>query len=521
VKTIAIVNQKGGSGKTTTAISLSSALAMRGQRTLLIDLDPQSHCASGLAIPEDEIDLQIGDAMLWPDSRPLPTDRFIWPTRTNLHVAPSTTQLAGLESTRGGLATREDRDQRLSRVLKELNGEYDWCVIDCPPYIGLLTFNALHAASEVLIPVETGYFALQGASKQIATIEALFRRSGRSIPYRLLPTMYDRGSSVADDVLEAIRSRFSESLTPIVVRVDEKVREAASMGSPVTEFAPNSPAAKDYAALASYILENAPTAATTIATHATVAAGQTLLSGAPARPPGEQRTGGGSSGFDGNPDEAQSNTPAGWAQTGDLLDNVVAIETHNNSASIGTGTRTQANPNGTLSRAAELAAKARQLAARSAEISKKIERDPEVARVMRDIDRPSPPRAVLGGTASPSPQIPGQKLKYGAIACNGGVLFVQPGGPEMEFCIAGDHNGWVPSATKLAYNTEREMHEVFVVAGPEPMRYRLVANGEWMADPYNPVAQANPYGGRDSIAQALGRSDAKSPEDKASRETPQ
>jgi len=115
VRTIAIVNQKGGSGKTTTAISLSAALAARGQRTLLVDLDPQSHCAIGLAIPESQIDLQIGDAMMWPDSRPLATDRFLWKARTNLDVAPSTTKLAGLESSRGGLAAREDRDLRLKR----------------------------------------------------------------------------------------------------------------------------------------------------------------------------------------------------------------------------------------------------------------------------------------------------------------------------------------------------------------------------------------------------------------------
>ena len=503
MKTIAIVNQKGGSGKTTTAISLSSALALRGQRTLLIDLDPQSHCASGLAIPESEIDLQIGDAMLWPDARPLPTDRFIWPTRTNLHVSPSTTKLAGLESARGGLATREDRDLRLTRVLNELQADYDWCVIDCPPYIGMLTFNALRAANEVLIPVETGYFALQGASKQIATIEALFRRTGRPIPYRLLPTMYDRGSSVADDVLEAIRRQFSETLTPIVVRVDEKVREAASMGSPVTEFAPTSPAAKDYAALASYIMENEPAIVTTAAAHAAHAAfatGETVSDGTDGPAAADSTYGDSGLGFDGAHELPNSTPSDGWARTGDLLGGAIEIETEHIP-------RAPNRANETLSRAAELAAKARQLASRSAEISKKIERDPDVARVMRNIDRPSAPRAVLGGdTQPPKPtHSTASKHKYGAIACNGGVLFVQPGGPEMEFCVAGDHNGWVPSATKLVYNPEREVHEIFVVAGPEPMRYRLVANGEWIADPYNPNAQANPYGGRDSIAQALGR----------------
>ena len=152
MRTIAIVNQKGGCGKTTTAISLSGALATLGQRVLLVDMDPQSHCAAGLAIPEGHIEQDVGDAMLASDPSKLDLNKLIWRIGRNLDLLPSRMKLAGLEASRGGLATLEDKDQRLAKVLRALSG-YDLAIIDCSPSIGLLTYNALCAADEVLIPV--------------------------------------------------------------------------------------------------------------------------------------------------------------------------------------------------------------------------------------------------------------------------------------------------------------------------------------------------------------------------------
>lgn len=164
MRTIAIINQKGGSGKTTTAINLSASLARRGHRVLLVDVDPQSHCALGLAIPESHVEVNVGDVMLAPESRRVAPESALWRVSKGLDLLPSSTRLAALEAARGGLAEREDRDRRLLESLRPFADEYDWCLIDCPPFIGLLTFNALRAADEVLIPVETGYFALEGAT---------------------------------------------------------------------------------------------------------------------------------------------------------------------------------------------------------------------------------------------------------------------------------------------------------------------------------------------------------------------
>lgn len=266
MRTIAIINQKGGCGKTTTAINLAGVLARRGLPTLLIDLDPQSHCAAGLAVPENRIDLQIGDALLAADPRDLARERLVWRISRNLDLVPSTMHLAAVESPRGPLADADDRDQRLVRALASLHlgagappgGRYRWCVIDCPPSIGLLAFNALRAADEVIIPVETGFFALRGAARQANTIRALAARLGREGSFRVLPTMHDGSSSLARAMLEEMTKAFGGRLIPAPVRLDTRLREAVSVGQPVVEYAPDSTGASDYQRVADWLTENPP-----------------------------------------------------------------------------------------------------------------------------------------------------------------------------------------------------------------------------------------------------------------------
>src|SRR5690606_24123243 len=150
VQTIAVINQKGGCGKTTTAISLAGFFAAKGWRTLLVDMDPQSHCAAGLAIPEARIDLSIADAMPAAEADgggpPVNPDRLLWRVSRNLDLAPSDMKLAGLEAARGGLATAADPERRLARVIASMADKYDLAIIDCSPAIGLLAYNALVAA---------------------------------------------------------------------------------------------------------------------------------------------------------------------------------------------------------------------------------------------------------------------------------------------------------------------------------------------------------------------------------------
>ena len=150
MRTIAIINQKGGCGKTTTSINLAAVLAAQGRRTLLVDMDPQSHCALGLAVPEAQVERSITDLLRAGLDGSIALHDVIWQVSRNLDFAPCTMALAGLEQE---LSPVPDKDRRLLQVLSTVSDQYDFCIIDCPPSIGLLTFNALRAADEVIIPV--------------------------------------------------------------------------------------------------------------------------------------------------------------------------------------------------------------------------------------------------------------------------------------------------------------------------------------------------------------------------------
>jgi len=255
MRTIAIVNQKGGCGKTTTAISLAGHFASRGQSTLLVDLDPQSHCAAGLAVPEQRIDLDVGDALLANEDRPLPTDRLLWRVQRNLDLMPSRVGLAGLEAGRGRLSKIPHPERRLAEVLTRLADRYRICVLDCSPSIGLLTYNALAAATDILIPVDTGFFSLQGASRQVSTIRSMGRRMSRMTPFWLVATLHDADSPLSQDLLGELRRRFEERIAPVVIHRNAALKEAASFGVPICQYAPESDAAEEYAALAEWLID--------------------------------------------------------------------------------------------------------------------------------------------------------------------------------------------------------------------------------------------------------------------------
>jgi chromosome partitioning protein len=258
VRTIAIVNQKGGCGKTTTAINLASVLAGRGIRTLLVDMDPQSHCAAGLGVPDSRIESGTAEAMLSNLEHGFNPEGMLWEVSRGLELLPSTMLLAALESPDGGLYALPDRDRRLAKVLSHLSPRYDICLVDCSPSIGLLTYNALRAATQALIPVETGYFSLRGAKRQWGTIQSLIERIGRPIECSMLPTLHNPDSRLSSRILEALGQHFPEHLLPMVIREHEPLREAASLGQPITEFAPGSEAERDFFALADWLISHTP-----------------------------------------------------------------------------------------------------------------------------------------------------------------------------------------------------------------------------------------------------------------------
>jgi len=255
LRTIAIINQKGGCGKTTVSINLAAVLASMGRRTLLVDMDPQSHCSLGLAVPEAQLDRSIGDMLMAGLDGSLAFCDVVWQIARNLDLAPSTMALAGIEQ---ALAGAPDKDRRLAQVLSLVNDQYDYCVIDCPPAIGLLTFNALRCAQEVVIPVETGYFALQGSIRQEETIQMLARRAGHRARLKVLATMYDVRTKMAREILSELRRHFGDQLLPVVIHFNSKLKEAASFGQPINEYDSASRGMQDFEQLASWLIENQP-----------------------------------------------------------------------------------------------------------------------------------------------------------------------------------------------------------------------------------------------------------------------
>ena len=256
LRTIAVINQKGGCGKTTTSINLAAALAQLGRRTLLIDMDPQGHCALGLAVPEAQVERSIADALLAPHPVTFDWPSIIWQVSANLDLAPSNTRLAVVEHQ---LTAAPDRDLRLAKALARLNQRYEFCIIDCPPSIGLLTFNALRAAREVIIPVETGYFALHGAMKQAATLQVLADRAGHEVAFSVLPTMYDTQTELPEQIVAELRKHFGDRVLDILIHYHVELKKAAVLGQPVSEFDPESRAASDFRRLAEFLLANEPT----------------------------------------------------------------------------------------------------------------------------------------------------------------------------------------------------------------------------------------------------------------------
>lgn len=471
MRTYAVVNQKGGCGKTTTAINLAGVFAGKGYRTLLVDTDPQGHCAAGLAIPEQRVDLHIGDAMLAADDKPIDPQRMLWRVSRNLDLAPSTVRLAALEAARGELAAMEDAESRLKKVLARFDAQYDVCLIDCSPAIGMLAFNAMVAADEVIIPVETGFFSMQGATKQINALKAIGKRLGVAPNHRLLATMYDSNNVLSRDLLEEMRRRFTNRVIPVVISFDHALREAASFGQPVIEYARESQGAKDYVQLAEWLIE-----------HTLKPGKASVSSDAADTAPGEG----------GGPIEQVISGSGGG----------VAMEARTVSIA----------PTPALSRAAEVAQRTRKLqravAIAEAKVMSPIERHAPISIPIASLSRdPFAPATVPvveapAAAATPAPvgttlAIEPQRRLFGVQFTARGVLFVQPLTIGQDVAIAGEFNNWTPLPMRA--NPQTGMLEATIAIAPGYSQYRLVVDGKWIPDPFNPVVVPNPFGGSNSV----------------------
>jgi chromosome partitioning protein len=249
MRVIAIVNQKGGCGKTTTTVNLAAALALDGARVLVVDIDPQAHATLALGIDPDQIDENLYEILAEPDGCER-LQEIILEVDENLDLVPSGIVLSALEQK---LASErvEARTERLGAALDSLpEGTYEYVLIDCPPNVGVLTFNALRAASEVIIPLETSRFAIHGVEKLLETIALLTERIGHDLTVRILTTLYDGRTRFARTTLATIRESFKDMCFDTVIRLNVKLREAAGRGRAIGSFAPSANGALDHAALA-------------------------------------------------------------------------------------------------------------------------------------------------------------------------------------------------------------------------------------------------------------------------------
>ncbi len=238
---VAVTNQKGGVGKSTTAINLAATLSYQGKRTLVVDLDPQGNATSGFGIDRGGVTVSIYDVLLGDT----PIDDAVEATSfRDLFLVPATIDLAGAEIE---LVSMFSREMRLRKALSELRGEYDVVLIDCPPSLGLLTVNALAAADEVLIPIQCEYYALEGLSQLMQNIELVSGNLNPSLRIGgVVLTMFDGRTNLAADVVSQVRDFFGEVAYRTIIPRSVRLSEAPSFGQPIEAFDPMSRGAIAY-----------------------------------------------------------------------------------------------------------------------------------------------------------------------------------------------------------------------------------------------------------------------------------
>jgi|SRR5690625_137001 len=255
-QTLAIANQKGGVGKTTTAINLAACLAALGYRTLVVDLDPQGNASSGLGIDHQELSASVYNVLAGEVSV---ADALVETAFDGLHVLPATTDLAAAELELVGV--QDQREFYVRNMLAPLRASYDYIVLDCPPSLGLLTLNALVAADRVLIPVQAEYYALEGLARLQETLDLVRKHLNPRLELDgLVLTMYDRRNNLARQVEDDVRAHFGDRAYQTVVPRNVRLSEAPSFGQPITTYDVSSLGARAYLALAREFVErNEPT----------------------------------------------------------------------------------------------------------------------------------------------------------------------------------------------------------------------------------------------------------------------
>jgi chromosome partitioning protein len=240
-RVIAVANQKGGVGKTTTTVNLGACLAELGFRTLVIDLDPQGNASTGLGIENRGLETSMYHVIM----HEVPLDQCIEPTAVkNLFVAPASLDLAGAEIE---LVPAFSREGRLRRAVEAVLDDYDYVLIDCPPSLGLLTVNGLNAAREVLVPIQCEYYALEGLGQLLRNVDLVKRNLNPTLEVStIVCVMYDARTKLADQVVREVREHFGDKVCRTVVPRTVRLSEAPSFGQPIITFDPTSRGAVAY-----------------------------------------------------------------------------------------------------------------------------------------------------------------------------------------------------------------------------------------------------------------------------------
>jgi chromosome partitioning protein len=439
MRTLAIINQKGGCGKTTTSINLAACLARLGHKTLLVDMDPQGHCGVGLAVPEEQIERTIYDALIEErDGKVCSISQIVWQIASDFDLAPSNIQLAAFEQVFAGRPGREDR---LLRALQQVKENYSWCIIDCPPSVGLITFNALRACDEVIVPVETGFFSLHGLTKMMETLEVLRDKCNNEIQVRVLPTQYDTRTKLGREVLSELRNKFREYLMHSTINFNTKLKEAASFGQPITEYDPGSRGYKDFVNLARELMGHRPLDVEPITSD-------------------------------------KLSRPAELVQRAKQLAQMTTMQFGRTSVrSPATAAAVEEHAGGVAvaeAPAATATTRTRPIAAPAMEISADA-RERQIEQKIKDF--------------------------YGVKQVGRDVVFAVRFEQANRVALAGDFNGWSPDANVMVRGKRTGEFRMALPLNPGRYRYRLVVDGKWITDPNNQYVEINQFGELNNIVE--------------------